>query len=126
MMENRKKPGPFIQPRTNLGKGPSLISDLLARTVTSKAAPTLARIQGEAARKAGRADFWRSWMAGHLPGDLASKVTTIGEQNGILTIYAASAAWSARLRYAVQDLDRAIRQADSGITEIRVRVNPRS
>jgi hypothetical protein len=125
-MENRKNPRPFVQPRTNLGKGPSSISDLLARAVTSKAAPTLARIQTEAVRKAGRADFWRSWMAERLPGDLASKVTAIGEQNGILTIYAASAAWAARLRYAVQDLGSAIRQVDSGLTEIRVRINPRS
>jgi len=41
-------------------------------------------------------------------------------------IFAATAAWSARLRYAVLELEREIRTADPELTDIEVRVLPRS
>jgi hypothetical protein len=40
-------------------------------------------------------------------------------------IFAESAPWSARLRYAVLELEAAIRAADPELTDIAVRVLPR-
>jgi hypothetical protein len=42
-----------------------------------------------------------------------------------LVIYAQSAPWSARLRYALLELEPAIRAADPELTDIAVRVLPR-
>jgi hypothetical protein len=41
-------------------------------------------------------------------------------------LFADSAAWSARLRYAVQEIEGALRERHPAIAEIKVRVLPRS
>jgi hypothetical protein len=126
-MADYRKPSQqrFVQPRTNLGKGPAQVGDLLARAIGRPSlAPTLARITAESKRQSSQQNFWRSWFTGRLPGDLADKVSSIVEQGGRLTITAGSAAWSTRLRYAVMELESAIRAEDTSITEIRVRVQP--
>jgi hypothetical protein len=48
------------------------------------------------------------------------------ERDGTLVIFAASAAWCARLRYALQELDPQIRAAAPQLTAIAVRVQPRA
>ncbi len=50
----------------------------------------------------------------------------VSESAGKLVIFAETAAWSARLRYAVLELEREMRAADSTIVEVKVRVLPRS
>jgi hypothetical protein len=42
-----------------------------------------------------------------------------------LVIFAESAAWSARLRYTVQDLEQEILAAARGLERVVVRVRPR-
>jgi hypothetical protein len=42
-----------------------------------------------------------------------------------LVIFAESAAWSARLRFAVQELEPEILAAAVGLKEVQVRVRPR-
>jgi len=42
-----------------------------------------------------------------------------------LVVFAESSAWSARLRYAVVEIEAQIRAAHPGITEITVRVLPK-
>ena len=91
------------------------IRDLLTRS-----APVLSRIGDQSARQA----FWRSWLAAHLPAELAGRITGVVEREGALTVLAESAAWSARLRYALQDLDREVREADPNIKRVTVKVLP--
>jgi hypothetical protein len=93
------------------------VKDLLARNL-----PGLTRVTAQAARQ----NFWNCWLSERLPAQLCPKVSGITERHGTLVIFAESAAWSARLRFAVLELEREIRAADPGLTDIEVRVLPRS
>jgi len=93
------------------------VKDLLARNL-----PGLTRVTAQAARQ----NYWSCWLSERLPAELRSKVSGVTELGGTLVIFAATAAWSARLRYAVLELEREIRTADPELTDIEVRVLPRS
>lgn len=93
------------------------VKDLLARSV-----PVLSQVADQNARLA----FWRPWLETHLPPGLAARITAITERDSNLVVFADSPAWSARLRYALQELDARIRQAQPDIREVTVRVMPRS
>lgn len=90
------------------------IGHLLAR------APVLSPIAGQAARQAA----WRDWLKSNLPAELTGRVTGVVERDGLLTVFAESAAWSARLRYALQELDQAVRRANPNIKRVAVKVMP--
>jgi hypothetical protein len=92
------------------------IKDLLARTV-----PVLSQAADHSARQA----FWRPWLESHLPPELPARITGISERDGSLVVFADCSAWSARLRYALQELAPDIRRAQPGIKEVAVRVMPR-
>lgn len=66
---------------------------------------------------------WRAWLEARLPEALSQKVTGAVEQDGCLTVLAASAAWGARLRYAVKELEEEIRAHAPQLAVIRVRVS---
>jgi hypothetical protein len=83
--------------------------------------PTLTRVTEQVDRQT----FWRRWLDAHLPAEMAEKLTGVVEREGALVIFAESSAWSARLRYAVQEIEAQIRASGPGITEISVRVLPR-
>jgi hypothetical protein len=55
-----------------------------------------------------------------------ARISGIAEREGRLVIFAETAAWSARLRYAILELEREIRAADPALIDIEVRVLPRS
>lgn len=92
------------------------VKDLLARSV-----PLMSQAADQSARQA----FWRPWLETRLPLEMAARITAITERDGNLVVFADSPAWSARLRYALQELDAPIRQAQPGIREVSVRVLPR-
>ncbi|HET7756179.1 MAG TPA: DciA family protein [Steroidobacteraceae bacterium] len=92
------------------------VKELLAR---SSAALTRVTDQAE------RANRWNSWLAEHLPPELRGRVSGVVERSGTLVIFAESAAWAARMRYAVLGLEAAIRAARPGILAAAVRVLPR-
>src|SRR5579872_3713499 len=93
------------------------VKDLLARGV-----PVLSQAADQTARQA----FWRPWLEARLPPELPPKITGITERDGSLTVFADSPAWSARLRYALQELIPRIREAQPEINEVSVRVLPRA
>jgi hypothetical protein len=95
---------------------PHSVKDLLTRR-----APALTRVTTHAAR----ANFWNEWLSERLPEEIRARVSGVVEREGVLVIFAESAAWSARLRYTIQDLEPAIRAAAQGITGVLVRVRPR-
>jgi hypothetical protein len=92
------------------------VKDLLARR-----APALKRVTIQAAR----ANFWNEWLSEHLPAEIRPRLSGVVEREGTLVIFAESAAWSARLRFQVQELEPQILAAATGLTAVRVRVRPR-
>jgi len=106
----RSRTGPISAPAHS-------VKELLARR-----GPTLTRITAQASRQ----NFWNGWLSTHLPSEIRPRVTGVTERDGTLVIFAETAAWSARLRYAILELEREIRAADPALTDIKVRVLPRS
>jgi hypothetical protein len=83
---------------------------------------TLTRVSAQA----GRQQFWSLWLKDHLDAQLHGKISGISEQEGKLVIFAESAAWSARLRFALAELETQILAAAGAPTSVRVRVLPRA
>jgi hypothetical protein len=92
------------------------VKDLLGAKV-----PTLTQVT----QLARRHEFWGNWLALHLPEGLREHITEVLERDGTLTIFAESAAWSARLRYGLKELEGQLREAGPAIGAITVRVRPR-
>jgi hypothetical protein len=92
------------------------VKDLLAR-----APPAIARLSQQAARH----ELWNRWLALHLPREVAAHVSGVVERHDTLVIFTASAAWSARVRFAVAEIEEELRAAHPDITAIAVRVLPK-
>ena len=69
---------------------------------------------------------WRKWLENRLPDDVNMHVTGVVEREDVLTIFADSAVWSARLRYAIAEIDTEIRVAGASVRKVVIRVMPRS
>ena len=91
------------------------IGDMLGRGT-----PILSRIGDQSARQR----YWRDWLAAKLSAELNERLTGVAARDGQLTVFAESAAWAARLRYALADLETAIRLCDPRIERVTVRVLP--
>jgi len=96
--------------------GTHSVKDLLARVV-----PTLTRVTEAASRQ----NYWHKWLSEHLPAEIHARISGVSEQHGILVVFAESPAWSARLRYAVLELEPDMRAAGPELTGIEIRVLPR-
>jgi len=73
-----------------------------------------------------RQDFWRSWLAEHLPADIRARISGLTEQRGTLVVFAEGPVWGPRVRYAVLELEAEIRAAaGAAVTRVEVRVLPR-
>ena len=92
------------------------VKDLLQRST-----PVLAGLQREAVRQRD----WLQWVKRELPEELAVHVTGVTEQGGALVIFAESAAWGVRLRYAMPQLLTAVTSQPGNIQGVRIRVVPR-
>lgn len=95
--------------------GADSVKSLLARP-----SPVLAAVADQAARQ--RA--WRAWLDGRLPEPLRARITGMVERDGELVIFAESAGWGVRLRYAVAELEADLRGAHPAISRVVVRVLP--
>jgi len=107
---------PLPERGTKAGRVDS-VKDLLARLPVG-----LTRVTQQAARQ----DTWRNWLQLHLPEDLDARITGVVERDGTLVLFAESAAWCARLRYALQDIEAPLRAAHPSIHAFKVRVLPKS
>jgi hypothetical protein len=88
----------------------------------ARAVPVLSQAADQTARQA----FWRPWLEARLPAELPPRITGITARDGSLVVFADSPAWSARLRYALQELTAQIQESQPDIKEVSVRVMPRS
>jgi hypothetical protein len=103
--------GRLLRPRR-----PDSVKDVLAQRL-----PLMRRVTEQAAREL----FWQGWLSGHIAEPLRARICGVVEREGTLTVFAESAAWSVRLRYAILELEREMRSADPAITAVKVRVLPR-
>lgn len=67
---------------------------------------------------------WLPWLAERLPEELSGRLASAQVQSGTLRLACASAAWAARLRYALGPLEAAIRERDPDIVKCVVSVSP--
>jgi len=96
-------------------QGAKSVKELLGR-----AAPALIPLNRERAQQA----QWRDWLDAHLPATLARHVTGAVAKRGALVIFTDSAAWSARIRYALAELGAELAAAEPSISSVNVRVMP--
>lgn len=92
------------------------------KAVLGRLTPTLTRVSDQAARQT----FWKQWLAQHLPSELTPRLSGVVERDDTLVIFAESAAWSARLRFRLQELEPLIKQARPTIQQVSVRVMPKA
>ena len=80
----------------------------------------LARVTQQAASQRD----WRRWIEERLPAELKAQVTGVVERGDTLAVFTESAAWSARVRYALAEIEPAIRKESPAIRQTVVRVMP--
>jgi hypothetical protein len=82
--------------------------------------PSLARVSAQAARQ----KEWRKWLQEHLAAQAFAHVSGVVERGDTLVVFTESAAWSARVRYEVGEIEGEIKKEDSRIRQVVVRVMP--
>lgn len=105
----RDNPKPFRP-----GK-PKPINDLLAKS---------ALLGGAVRRFEARQTGWEGFFAGRLSPELAREISHYVERDGTLTVFASSAAWSARLRFVLAEHWPAIVAHSPTLKRWVVRVQP--
>jgi len=70
-------------------------------------------------------EILRAWLASQLPATLDEKISGISEHEGVLTVFAESAAWCARLRYALAELENLLQREHPHVRSMQARVLPR-
>jgi hypothetical protein len=91
------------------------VKDLLTGNI-----PALQRLSQQSARQ----ELWRAWLHEHLPEEARTHVSGIVERHDTLVIFTRSAAWSARVRFAVAEIEEALKRAHPKIARVEVRVLP--
>jgi Dna[CI] antecedent, DciA len=69
---------------------------------------------------------WSAKLAATIEPGLFERITGTGFDAGTLTVYVESAAWSARLRYALAACLPRLQEADATLTAVSVRLRPRA
>jgi len=67
---------------------------------------------------------WLEWLRSALPEELGAAVVGARLKGSVLTVHAASAAWAARLRFAMPALGPALAERSPGVESVQVRVAP--
>lgn len=66
---------------------------------------------------------WADWLRGMVASELAGHIINVVPNNGQLVVFADSAAWGARLRYALAGMLADIAGRDASISRASVRVH---
>ena len=75
--------------------------------------------------QAERMRFWQAWLAARVPVELTARMTGLTEREDALVVFAESAAWCARLRFALKELEGEVREVRPQLATVEVRVLPR-
>jgi hypothetical protein len=121
-MPNKSKPHKknstrIVRAGRDISKSTDSVKDLLARVTPILTPIAKQRIQQK---------DWRTWLDERLGPDLASHITGVVERDAALVIFAESAGWGTRVRYALADIETEIRERGPKISSITVRVMPRT
>ena len=68
----------------------------------------------------------RKWLEMQLPQDLVARLSGVVERQDTLVVFTESAVWSARVKYAVAEIEPILRREFPNISVVSVRVMPRS
>jgi hypothetical protein len=115
---NKARTSHFRQKTRGRSRAGSSVKGLLA----GGRSPVFTRISAQKSA----ADAWRTWLETRLPTELSSRISGIVERDGGLTVFTESAAWSARLRFALAEIEKDVREKNPDLTGVLVRVLPRS
>lgn len=112
----RLNPNPPKAGRDSLPRAgkPREIKDLLSRSGLAQAAQ---KFQGQ------QRD-WRDFFAEKLEPTLFEAIVHYVERDGTLTVYASSASWAARLRYALPELIEEARSFRPAVKKLVVKIQP--
>jgi len=99
-------------------RAPESVKALLGRISRNVATPVAEQRQSQ--------QGWREWLKNKLAESLETRVTGVVERERTLTVFAESAAWAARLRSAIAELEPQIRERNASIEKLLVKVLPRS
>jgi len=118
------------QDKKTIGKKHSASAYRRSRSVVRAPAQTLERImKGQGwlqglAQLRGEQQQWLAWFEQALPEELRGSIVNVVRKGSELTVLAVSAAWSARLRYALDALSPQLREHAPDIVKVRLRVAP--
>ena len=98
-------------------RAPESVKTLLSRISRNVVAPVAEQRQAQ--------QGWREWLKNKLPAHIETHVTGVVEREGTLTVFAESAAWAARLRLEIAELETQIRERNADIGKLVVKVMPR-
>ena len=98
-------------------RAPESVKALLGRISRNVVAPVAEQRQAQ--------QGWREWLKNKLPAHIETRVTGVVERDGTLTVFAESAAWSARLRIEMAELEPQVRARKADIQKLIVKVMPR-
>ena len=99
-------------------RAPESVKALLGRISRNVVTPVAEQRQAQ--------QGWREWLKNKLPEHIETHVTGVVEREGTLTFFAESAAWCARLRLEISDLEAQIRERNADIGKLVVKVMPRA
>ena len=99
-------------------RAPESVKALLGRISRNIVAPVAEQRQSQ--------QGWREWLKNKLPEHIETRVTGVVERDGTLTVFAESAAWCARLRFEIVELEAQIRERNADIGKLVVKVMPRT
>jgi hypothetical protein len=121
-MPNKSKPHKknrmgIVRTGRDISNGTHSVKDLLGRVTNVLTPIAKQRIQQKS---------WREWLDQRLDKALAERVTGVVERDDSLVIFAESAGWSTRVRYALAELETQVRERNPAIKTITVRVMPKS
>jgi hypothetical protein len=65
---------------------------------------------------------WADWLASVVPAELSLHIVSVVPKDGELVVFADSAVWGTRLRYALASVQTQITARDPSVRHIRLRV----
>ena len=98
-------------------RAPESVKALLSRISRNVVTPVAEQRQAQ--------QGWREWLKNKLPAHIETHVTGVVEREGTLTVFAESAAWSARVRIEMAELEAQVRERSADIGKLVVKVMPR-
>jgi hypothetical protein len=124
----------LYQPTANMpnrtGRNKKIGSQIRGRVARERSRPRsvaeLLAAPGSAARPPGgsQAPEWTDVIRGQLPAALGLHVSRAEYVKGALVLFTESAAWSARLRFALAEAGEAIRRLQPQVRKIVIRIAP--